>query len=420
MVTDNHEPQKQFPKQEREELIMNFLYISDTCSKKKYAEYVESKGQRVSQQAQKYNLLLAEGLASSGAKVRLLSTRPINRGVSRKLWFRGQRERVGGIDFRYLPFINYPILRNLCIFFGTFFRVLFAPFGRKDSAVICDALNIVATMAAQMASVLRSYKTVGIVTDVPCHLSNMQNITFSQKLNLFIMKRFHSYLLLTDSMSGIVNPKNRPYIVLEGHADANMENVENILSEKAPKKICLYAGSLMEIYGIGNLVEGFVAADIPNAELHVYGSGDYEEELQVLAAQHETVKYLGVVPNEEIIKAELAATLLVNPRPTNEEYTKYSFPSKNMEYMASGTPVLTTKLPGMPADHLPHVFLIEDETAEGIKNALLDVFSHTPEELHSFGAEAKKFVINEKNNCAQAKKVLDFCAALSQKSVPHN
>lgn len=383
---------------------MRILYVASTCSREKYTQYVESKGARISQQAQKYNLLLAEGLAENGAKVRMISTRPINRTVAKQFWFKGEKEQAGGISFSYVPFINYPGFRNLFLLWGVFFRVLFSP----KAAVVCDGLNIMASLAAIMAAGLRGMPTVGIVTDVPCHLSNMANIPFSQKLNLWIMRRFKSYLLLTEPMKDIVNPKNRPYIVLEGHADSSMAQVENTLAGKNEKKICLYAGSLKKIYGIKALVEGFVAADIPDAELHVYGQGDYAEELQALASCHEQVKYLGVAPNSVIVKEELAATLLVNPRPTNEEYTKYSFPSKNMEYMASGTPVLTTRLPGMPKDHEPYCYFIEEETAGGIAAALKKVLAQSPEQLHSFGLEAKKFVLKEKSNYAQAEKVLKF------------
>ena len=390
--------------------LLNVIYIASTCSREKYTEYGESKGARVSQQAQKYNLLLAEGLLENGAKVDIISSRPINRRLYTKLWFKGERESVNGIDFHYVPFVNYKIFRNVFVLFSVFFKVLFSKNKKDETVVICDALNIVATMAALVASSLRGFKTVGIVTDVPCHLSNMQNIPFHQKLNLAVMKKFNSYLLLTESMSEIVNPKDRPYIVLEGHADMSMSERENKLSEKADKKICFYAGSLKKVYGIKNLVEGFIAAAVPDTELHIYGDGDYAGELRELVKEYDNVKYYGVAPNSEIVEAELKATLLVNPRPTNEEYTKYSFPSKNMEYMASGTPVLTTRLPGMPDDHKDYVFFIEKEDAEGIKEALLSVFEHTPEELHEFGAQAKEFILKEKNNKAQAKKVLDFVA----------
>ena len=222
------------------------------------------------------------------------------------------------------------------------------------------------------------------------------------------MKRFKKYLFLTEQMSDIVNPKNRPYVVLEGHSDISMKDTVNQLSNKYDKKVCLYAGSLKRIYGIENLVEGFVKANVENSELHIYGNGDYVVDLKKLSEKYENVKYMGIAPNSVIVEEELKATLLVNPRPTNEEYTKYSFPSKNMEYMASGTPLLTTKLPGMPKEYNDYVYLLEEENIEGIKNALTEILGKSKEELHSKGEAAKNFVMNEKNNIVQAKKVIDM------------
>ena len=39
---------------------------------------------------------------------------------------------------------------------------------------------------------------------------------------------------------------------------------------------------------------------------------------------------------------------------------------------------------------------------------LKEILSQTPEALHQKGLEAKRFVMEEKNNCVQAKKVLDM------------
>jgi len=387
---------------------MRFIYINRGASPSKYAEYMKKYNNRMQQQGQKYNQLLMEGLVENGAQVCSLSTRPINRSITRQKFFKGEKEHEKGIDYDYIPFFNIKLLRELSVLFGIFFKVLFVKGNRKNTVVICDGLNIAASMGAIPAAALRGFPTVGIVTDVPGHLSYARKVSNAQKLNLAIMRSFKSYLLLTRQMSEVVNPKNRPYIVLEGHADQAMEAVENTLAGKAEKKIVFYAGSLMEIYGIGQLVEGFVAAQIPDSELHIYGDGDYVEKLKALAQENPSVRYMGVAPNSEIVKAELAASLLVNPRPSHEEYTKYSFPSKNMEYMASGTPVLTTRLPGMPEDHKDYVYFIEQEDAEGIKMALQTIFAQAPEALHSFGAKAKDFILKEKNNRAQAAKVIAF------------
>lgn len=387
---------------------MRVIYINRGASPSRFTAYLKKYGSKMQQQGQKYNELLMEGLAENGADVLSLSTRPINRAMTRQRFFKGEKETENGIRYHYIPFFNMKLLRELSVLLGVFFRILFSRGKRKDTVIICDALNVAATMGALPAAALRGYKTVGIITDVPCHLSYSKKVSFNQKLNLSLMKRFKSYLLLTAQMSDVVNPKGRPYIVLEGHADVNMASVGNTLEEKDEKQICLYAGSLMRIYGIESLVRGFAAAAIPNTELHIYGDGDFTAELKKLTEECPTVKYMGTAPNAEIVKAELRASLLVNPRPTHEDYTKYSFPSKNMEYMASGTPVLTTKLPGMPKDHEPYVFFIEEETAEGIAVALKKIFALTPEELHAFGLQAKEFILKEKNNHAQAAKVIAF------------
>ena len=103
---------------------------------------------------------------------------------------------------------------------------------------------------------------------------------------------------------------------------------------------------------------------------------------------------------------QMAATLLVNPRPTGEEYVKYSFPSKTMEYMSTGTPVLTTVLPGMPKEYHPYVYLLEEETADAIAEELRQIFAQPADALFEKGMAAREFILKEKNNVSQAGKIL--------------
>jgi len=180
---------------------------------------------------------------------------------------------------------------------------------------------------------------------------------------------------------------------------------------KLPGRVCLYAGGVSRQYGLPMLVEGFRMADIPDVRLHIYGPGDYVEELKEIAEEDPKVFYGGMLLNTQIVEKEMEATLLVNPRPNNAEYVKYSFPSKTMEYMSTGTPVLTTKLPGMPKEYYPHVFFIEEENAEGIAAALKQVFAHSDEELFRKGCAAREFVLEERNNVVQAAKILKMLEA---------
>mgnify|MGYP002520894761 FL=1 len=164
----------------------------------------------------------------------------------------------------------------------------------------------------------------------------------------------------------------------------------------------------MQVEFMNGMVLRFLKANVPDAILIYFGEGSYVEEYKALCEEHPNLEYRGVVPNEEIMREEQMATLLVNPRFTTEEFTKYSFPSKNMEYMASGTPLLTTKLPGMPKEYYPYVFLFEEETIDGYADAISEALALSESELSTLGESAKQFVLQHKNNIEQARRISNF------------
>ena len=133
---------------------------------------------------------------------------------------------------------------------------------------------------------------------------------------------------------------------------------------------------------------------------------DADIDLAAITREHPNIRYGGVLLNHQVVEKEMEATLLVNPRPTVEEFVQYSFPSKNMEYMASGTPLLTTRLPGMPAEYYPYVYLLEEESPQGIADALRQILSHSEEDLHRKGTAARDFILGTRNNVAQGQKIL--------------
>jgi len=394
---------------------MHILYVSGLCSKDKFNELFERSKIKPIPPAQKYHRLMVEGLAQNkGTSIKILSAIPVNRLMSTKLYFKGETEEVNGVEYRYLAFINFPILRHICLFFTCFFSALKWCLNNKKGIIICDVLDITVSMATLLATRIARRISIGIVTDVPSFLAEISKnrITFISKMavliSTFTMNRFNLYVFLTEYMNVLINKKHRPYVLIEGLVDIDMANITNELSGKYEKKVCMYAGQIRNVYGIKLLTDAFIVADVDNAELHIYGSGDFEEELKKICRKHTDIKYFGVVPNDIVVKEQLKATLLINPRPTNKEYTKYSFPSKNMEYMISGTPTLTSNLPGMPKEYKQYVYLIDDETVEGLTNTLRAILSKTKEELHQKGMIAKDFVLHNKNNIIQAKKILDI------------
>lgn len=388
---------------------MKLLYISALSSSRLISEIYKKSGKNPGFAVQKFSRLLVKGLIANGADVVALSNPPFPAGSKRRISLDSETEE--GVHYKYIPFLNVSILKHLCLFLYAFAYVLFWGFKRRrEKAIMCDVLSISVCMGALLASKINRVRSVGVVTDIyGLMVGNARNswiVKFATYLNQCYISSFDRYVLLTSQMNERVNPKGKPHIVMEALCDLSMSGQNVQIEEKVSPRTVIYAGGIHERYGLKMLAESFVKADIPDARLVYYGSGSYVEEYKKLCAAHPNLEYRGVAPNEEIVEEELKASLLVNPRPTTEEFTKYSFPSKNMEYMASGTPLLTTKLPGMPEDYYPHVYFFEEESVQGYADALKKVLSLPADTLYAKGVQAKRFVLQQKNYVTQAQRVL--------------
>lgn len=378
-------------------------YVSSTMDEQDFEEMFRNCSTMPGQQAQKYNRLMIQGLSENGAEVKVVSARPIPVQNCFSKYIPTKRTIHGTVKYLYLPILNIKPFKAFWQLISSFFLILFD----KCDAVILDVLNASVSYGAVTAACLKKKPCIGIVTDLPELMVTGTGKSYS-KLVWNTLNKCSGYVLLTKAMNYRVNPEGKPYVIIEALCDSRIKPVDTNEGHTNKVKKCMYAGLLDERYGVKNLVDGFIIASIEDVELHIYGDGPYAEELKKLVIEHQNVIYHGTVLINEVVEAELDADLLINPRPTHEEFTKYSFPSKNMEYMASATPVLTTDLPGMPEDYKEYVYLIKDENAQGIAKALKDVMSIDMESRIRKGQRARQFVLNHKNNVIQSRKVMEM------------
>ncbi len=386
----------------------NIIYCSNMCTEEKYRSLFEKAGFMPGQQVQKYHRTFLKGLIRNGNfNVAAVSKQPLSRKISSRVFFKKDVEKYETTNIIYLPFVNLPILNNLPQYF--FVKKEIKKLARIGyNCVLIDVLNV--SMDYAVATACRKYglKLIGIVTDLPQFLTNKED-SFSVKMGNRVISKCDGYVLLTEQMNDIINKdRSKPFVVIEGQIDDDVHSELGEEKKLNDKKICLYSGSLDEANGIRYMTEGFLKANIPGTELHIYGDGDYREKLEKVCLENKTVIYHGTRLNEEVVEAQKNADLLINPRPTDQEFVKYSFPSKNMEYMASGTPLLTTELPGMPEEYKEYVYLIKDESVDGMSEILKNVFLENADKRNIKGLDAQRFVIENKTGSKQVNKIVDL------------
>ena len=201
----------------------------------------------------------------------------------------------------------------------------------------------------------------------------------------------------------------KPYVVMEGISTAfpypPRKNDDGI-------KRILYAGTLHQKFGVLNLLEAFREIDSPHYRLVICGIGDCESEIKKRAQEDLRILFQGQLKREDVLKLQSEATVLVNPRQNHEEFTKYSFPSKNLEYLSSGIPLVAYKLDGIPDEYDEYINYVKDNSIDSLRDMLIRVCEDVDGSAATRAARAMHFVGIEKNAQKQTLKIVEMINAL--------
>ena len=178
-----------------------------------------------------------------------------------------------------------------------------------------------------------------------------------------------SFVFLTEAMKDLFDPK--PYTVMEGFLPTSQFDYSNT---RVPKSV-LYTGSLNRAYGFGTLLDAFMSIPDPDAQLWICGVGDMEEAVKHAAKKDPRIQFKGFLPKKEVSALQTQCDVLVNPRTDEGEYTKYSFPSKTMEYLLSGSKVVMYRLPGIGDAYYRFIRTVDEPGAEAMAKALQDAWA---------------------------------------------
>lgn len=405
---------------------MKILYISSVPSQKEFIHMremlkpnIDNAKYGMQESGYKFHHLIIDGIVDNKYSVYSLIGRPISFHSHKGLYWKNVKDYEKGITYEHIGLVNIPVLKNIFVCLSYLFKTL--KWLRKNKnekkCIIIDAAYITVIPFINLATKIRRCRKIAIVCDIYEYMADVsdarENKSKVHRLISKVMKKNYmkmdGFVFLTEAMNDVLNKKHVPYIVMEGLVDKGVSIKDNIFKNKDKKDVIMYAGALRRQYGLKNLIDGFIDYENNKAELWIFGAGDYVPNIKKAMEKDHRIKYFGIVDNKEVVKKEMVSTLLVNPRPVNQEFTKYSFPSKNMEYMVSGTPVLTTKLPGMPKEYYEYVFLIDGNEPKDITKAFNEVFKNNRKELHNKGLNAQKFVLEKKNNVVQAEKIINLC-----------
>lgn len=320
------------------------------------------------------------------------------------------------VSFHEFGFINLPFFRILSRFYGAFVGSFLTlrkinTKSANNTIFFCYSMHFPFLLSSYLMKFFFKKTLFGlIVPDLPEFMSERKGLkkffySILDRLSYKLTSSFDFVIPITSQMGEVF--KNRKHFVIEGMSDyrCNFFNSSETISD-LPNNFILYTGTLDIRYGVADLLEAFQNADANGLSLVLCGSGDYQAEIIEISNKNKNIFFLGQVRRETILYLQEKSTLLVNPRNNSSEYTRFSFPSKIMEYMSSGTPVLMYRLDGIPDYYYKYCYVVDE--FGGLAEAITAVSSLLKYGSNNLSLQAKMFISNEKNPKVMVSSLLKF------------
>lgn len=177
-----------------------------------------------------------------------------------------------------------------------------------------------------------------------------------------------------------------------------------------PKKRCgclriLYSGLLNEVTGIDILLRAIQLTPHNDIEFLFTGRGEFYSKIAEMQKMDARIKLLGFVPRSDYLKLLNEVHVVINPRNMALPQNDNNFPSKVLEYLASGRVIISTRFPGY--EKFAKSIQFCDSTSEDIA-AMIDHIRSTYDEIYQPQFLLNQALAYEYDWTAQGEKIHTF------------
>jgi glycosyltransferase involved in cell wall biosynthesis len=371
-----------------------------------------------SEAANNYQLNLIEALGQHGVEQTLAFTLLPRASFPRgPVLVAGQRSRVDErLTLWRMPFVNLGLFKLLTAFVAFVGVTLITRVRRRwqpDAVLIYNPVLRYA-LSGLLAARLWGVPAVLIVADLnpatPWKLDRSLMEQIRTRLRIQALRRFDGLIVLSGHVADDYAP-NKPTLKVEGGVTWAQADTLPLTSTDG-RRTLLYSGNLNELSGAKLALDAFELLDGREYQLWFTGRGPLQDQIQEAASKDPRIRYFGFVNRATYFSLVARATVLLNPRLDLLE-NRYNFPSKLLEYLASGRPVITTACSDLEEEYGGLVFMLRNETPEGLARLIQDVCSRDSAELDAIGQRAREYVLQHITWDVQSQRVYDFLCQLA-------
>ncbi len=333
---------------------------------------------------------------------------------SRKLFAGYHRVEVDELRVRLLPYLNVQPLKPITAGLSALTALLLWGWRHRGRRKLVHCVNLTMPpgpfllLAARLigakatVSVLEVVEPGGIVPD-----------RFFNRLDFWMtrrtMPRFDGHMVASQAIGDDFIP-GRPVCRIEGGIQPG-----DFLTSPAPRSQPLngqpfrvvLSGALVPYNGVLLALDAFEL--IPEGfELIIAGTGPLEAVVRARAERNPKIVFKGFMEVPDLLDLYRHADLLINPRLTKSINTRHFYPSKMMQFLASGTATLSTCTGHTEEEFGEFVYLLREETPQALADLVRRVAAAPAGERADMGRRAREYMLSNKTWDRQGERLVHY------------
>lgn len=284
-----------------------------------------------------------------------------------------------GLTVHLLGFLNFGVLKTLTLGIGGFSDLLRWGLAKQDRprrVVFCYNLTAPPAAFIRLACRLTRTPLVGILQDinVPGEMvsnSLLRRIEFAWQRRL--IPKLDGLVVANEAMVEDFAP-GRPYVLMAGGVP------EDFLQRFSTRRRCgdeglrmAFAGRLTQLNGLDMIVGAFERCSDAPWTLEIAGDGPLRRLVEEAALRDPRIHYHGILGRDDVIDLYQRSNLLLCLRRTDQRMSRYVFPSKLVECLATGIPVLSTPVGHAAREFGPFLSILEEESDEALASRFAEL-----------------------------------------------
>lgn len=358
---------------------------------------------------------IVEGLLHAGLNVSIRSCPPIAAFPRSPRLFSGRKKIVLSSDLKTIlvPFINFLILRECLQGLYSFFSCLIWALSIRNQKKIIITYNLYTPPVpfVFLAARLTRSAFVPIIFDLgmpPGDLGRLRMLIYriSEWIARRLMPKFDGRIVISKHICRDYAPGAHALLIDGGISNSVVSRLFPIgaMKERESKFVMLCAGSLWKGNGVDLLLEAMKKNPNADVELWFAGSGSESVSHIVECQKHDPrIVYHGLLDHDALFELYKKADLLLNIRLTQSMNTAYLFPSKFLEYLVVGKPVLSTCVAHIEEVYGNFCYLLKEETSSALSERILEIMKIPKLERQKLGIAARQYMLANRTWEAQGK-----------------